>query len=217
MFRRKKRLTEEHGEKEKSSPALSRETGDQSKPAEPMVPSSSASNSDANLTLDQQLAEMYRTNAESLFRYGLLLTHNISLAQDAVQETFLRYCQQRKQGQLRDDRAWLFRVLRNYILDSQKSLSSRLSVGLDAASTYQSTTYSPQEAVEYSEAMKNALRILSPRELQCVQLRAEGFSYKEISSILGIVPGTVGTLLARSAEKIRKELGEEGELPCEAL
>ena len=77
-------------------------------------------------------------------------------------------------------------------------------------------TCSPQQTVEYSEAMQRLFNILSPRELQCVQLRAEGFSYKEIGAILGIVSGTVGTLLARSSEKIRKEFGEEGP-ECEAL
>jgi len=168
------------------------------------------------LPLDQELSDLYRANAEAMFRYGLLLTRNVGLAQDAVQEAFLKYCIQRKRGELNDDRAWLFRVLRNYILDSQKALGFRMSVGLEAASACQDTNNSPQQAVEHSEAMERVLKILSPRELQCVQLRAEGFSYKEIASILGIVPGTVGTLLARSAEKIRNEFGEE-ELPCEAV
>lgn len=169
-----------------------------------------------SLPLDQELSELYRAHAESMFRYGLLLTRNISLAQDAVQEAFLKYWIQRQQGELNDDRAWLFRVLRNYILDSQKAIGFRMSVGLEAAHACQDTNDTPQQVVEHSEAMRRLLKILSPRELQCVQLRAEGFSYKEIASILGIVSGTVGTLLARSAEKIRAEFGEE-ELPCEAV
>jgi RNA polymerase sigma-70 factor, ECF subfamily len=218
MFRRKKRLAEQSpGKEEGSLPLAEPDTGDQSKAETPADNTASRLAKDIPAaTLDQELAELYRSNAEAMFRYGLVLTRNVSVAQDAVQETFLKYFVQRQQGELKDDRAWLFRVLRNHILDSQKSLSSRLSVGLEAALTYHDSTQSPQQVVEYAEAISLALKVLSPRELQCVQLRAEGFSYKEIGSILGIVPGTVGTLLARSSEKLRKAFGEEG-LPCEAL
>ncbi len=216
MFHRKKDLKdfkEELPEVPESWSGLTpADTGDQSKP----VTNVGSPEAAASWSLDNELVELYRANAEAMFRYALLLTRNVAMAQDAVQEAFLKYHIQRKQGELKDNRAWLFRVLRNFILDSQKSLGSKLSVGLEAARACHDTSYSPEQAVEYSEAMQLAIKILSPRELQCVQLRAEGFSYKEISSILGIVPGTVGTLLARSSEKIHKAFGQEG-LPCEAL
>lgn len=206
MFLRRKRPVEQSSSEEpETMPTVPSATGDQDK--------SSIGNS---LPLDHELSDLYRANAESMFRYALLLTPNASVAQDAVQEAFLKYCVQRQQGKLKADRAWLFRALRNYIVESQKSIGFRLSVGLGAASACPDATCSPQQTVEYSEAMQRLFNILSPRELQCVQLRAEGFSYKEIGAILGIVSGTVGTLLARSSEKIRKEFGEEGP-ECEAL
>jgi len=217
MFRKEKRLPESEGvTREIALPIAPMSSGDQSKPIPTMDTSSNSPMTETPLSLDEELSELYRTNAEAMFRYGLLLTRNGSLAQDAVHETFVKYCVQRRQGELTDDRAWLFRVMRNYILDAQKSLSSRLSVGLEAASGCSDPTNSPQQALEYSEVLQQVMKILSPRELQCVQLRAEGFSYKEIATILGIVPGTVGTLLTRSSEKIRKALGKDG-LPCDAL
>jgi len=166
--------------------------------------------------LKQQLSELYREMAPQLFRYGVLLTRNPSIAQDAVQETFLKYYVQRQQGEVQAERAWLFRVLRNYVLDQQKSLGTKLSVGLEEARSYPDKGYSPEKVFAQSEAMKLALQVLSPRELQCLQLRTEGFTYKEIAEILDIEPGTVGALLARSSDKIRKAFGEE-RLPCEAL
>jgi RNA polymerase sigma factor (sigma-70 family) len=84
-----------------------------------------------------------------------------------------------------------------------------MSVGLDDAGDCQDRSHSPEKAFECSEAMKRALEILSPRELQCLQLRTEGFTYREIGEILAIESGTVGALLARSTEKIRKAFGEE--------
>jgi RNA polymerase sigma-70 factor (ECF subfamily) len=170
----------------------------------------------SSASLEQEVTELYRSTAGHLLHYALLLTKNGSLAQEAVQETFLRFYMQRASGQLRTaGRAWLFRVIRNYILDQQKSLSARSSVSLDQARTCADKQQSPDKVFERSEAVHRALRLLSPRELECLQLRSEGFTYKEIGGILGIEPGTVGALLARGGDKIRKAFGKQ-EVPCEA-
>lgn len=166
--------------------------------------------------LDQELSDLYRAIASQLFRYAVLLTRDPSLAQDAVQETFLKYYLQRKRSEIPEERAWLFRVLRNYVIDQQKSVGAKKAVSLDAAYAFEDKTQSPYRAFECSEAMQLVLEVLSPREFQCLQLRAEGFSYREIGVILAIESGTVGALLARGSEKIRRAFAEEG-LPCEAI
>ena len=166
--------------------------------------------------LDQELSCLYRATANQLFRYAVLLTRDPSLAQDAVQETFLRYYVQRRRSEIPEERAWLFRVLRNYVIDQQKSVGAKKAVNLDAAYGYVDKTQSPHRVFECSEAMQLVVGVLSPREYQCLQLRAEGFSYREIGGILAIESGTVGALLARGSEKIRRAFAEEG-LPCEAI
>ncbi len=164
----------------------------------------------------QELTELYESTAASLFRYGLVLTQNGSLVQDGIQETFLKYYLQRLGGEPSPGRAWFFRVLRNYILDQQKSTGAKMAVSLEDVHPDQSSSGSPEHMVQRSQALRLALQVLTPREIQCLQLRREGFSYKEIASILGIRKGTVGALLTRSSDKIRKAFGEEG-LPCEVL
>jgi len=165
--------------------------------------------------LADELSELYRDIAGPLFRYALLLTRDPSQAQDAVQETFLKYYVQRRRGETPEGRAWLFRVLRNHVIDQQKSAGAKRAVALEAVHDREDRTQSPHLAFECSEAMQLVLEVLTPREFQCLQLRAEGFSYKEIGDILTIGCGTVGALLARGSEKIRKAFAEEG-LPCEA-
>ncbi|MBZ5568571.1 MAG: RNA polymerase sigma factor [Acidobacteriia bacterium] len=167
-------------------------------------------------SLEQEVTELYQSTAGHLLRYAFLLTRDGSLAQEAVQETFLKFYVQRASGALHSaGRAWLFRVIRNYILDQQKSLSARSSVSLDLARGCADKRHSPDKELERSEAVRQAFRLLSPRELECLQLRSEGFTYKEIGGILGIEPGTVGALLARGGDKIRKAFGKR-EVPCEA-
>ncbi len=200
----------------KESCATSHKNEEKVDPADPQTPDVGPSHP-SDFCLDQELSELYRTTARQLFRYGLLLSRNVGLVEDAVQETFLKFHVQREQrGAIQDQKAWLFRVLHNYILDQQKSHSTKMSVDLKAAYECADKAQSPERVFQYSEAMRLALALLSPREMQCLQLRAEGFSYKEIAGILVIEPGTVGALLTRSSEKIRRAFGKEG-LPCEAL
>lgn len=177
--------------------------------------STSASITASPQTIDQELSDLYRANAGPLFRYALLMVRDAGLAQDAVHETFLKYYVQRLRGEVPEERAWLFRVLRNYVLDQQKSAGSKKSVGLEEAHGFEDRSQSPYKSFESSETMRLVMQLLTPRELQCLQLRAEGFSYKEIAEILAIGQGTVGALLARGSGKIRKTFAEDG-LPCEA-
>ena len=58
----------------------------------------------------------------------------------------------------------------------------------------------PLRAAEVREQM---LRLVSSREFEMLQLRAEGFSYVEIARVLSISPGTVASSLARAFRKIR--------------
>jgi DNA-directed RNA polymerase specialized sigma24 family protein len=56
---------------------------------------------------------------------------------------------------------------------------------------------------------------LSPREIECVRLRAEGLRYEEIAGVLGLQSGTVGALLARAHKKIRQAAKDPGRKPGE--
>jgi DNA-directed RNA polymerase specialized sigma24 family protein len=40
--------------------------------------------------------------------------------------------------------------------------------------------------------------------MECVRLRSEDLTYEEIAEVLGLHVGTVGALLARAHEKVRK-------------
>ncbi len=159
--------------------------------------------------LEDEVTELYRSTAGRLLGYAMVLAGNASVAQEAVQEAFLRYYVERAKGELQSGSGrWLFRVTRNYILDQHKSSSARTSVSLDQALTYGDERQSPHALLERSEAITQALRILSPREIECLQLRSDGFTYQEIGDILEIESGTVGSLLTRAGKKIRRAFSQ---------
>ena len=147
-------------------------------------------------------------HAGVLLAYSHRLTRDDALAQDALQETFLRYFLALAQGEdIRNVRAWLHRVAHNYVCETLRSARIRTAVSLeDAGEERLRDERSMPDADRAADWIDAARQLLAPREWQCVQLRAEGFDYTEIATELAIRPGTVGSLLHRAIEKLRIRL-----------
>ncbi len=154
--------------------------------------------------IQAEVTELYQSFSRDLFRYLLYVTRNSDLAQEAVQETFLRYYEYRLQdGAPPASRGWFFRVGRNFVIDQLRATRPGKHVGLEEAVIRPDGNPGPYESLARLETLDQLSALLAPRELECLQLRSEGFKYKEIAKILGIEPGTVGATLAHGLKKIR--------------
>lgn len=156
----------------------------------------------------EETIEAYQLHAGVLLAYAHRLTRDEALSQDAVQETFLRFFLALMQGEeIQNARAWLHRVAHNYVCEVVRSASIRKAVPLEDAGESrlrdERATPGNDSAAEWIDA---ARQWLAPREWQCVQLRAEGFDYTEIATVLAIRPGTVASLLHRATDKLRMRL-----------
>jgi RNA polymerase sigma-70 factor (ECF subfamily) len=162
--------------------------------------------------LEAQAVELYRAHAAGLYRYAVALARDHELAEDSIQETFLRYFLTRKEGRtVANPRAWLYQVLRNLLLDDRKRLGIRASSGLDAALSRVDHEQDPEQRLRGEELSRQLRASLSAREFECLQLRAEGLDYREIAGVLRIRIGTVGVLLARGLKKTQRVLDRRGE------
>ncbi len=148
----------------------------------------------------------YEQYGAALLRYGTQLGGSADLARDAVQEVFLRYFVERRYGrEIESPRAWLYQVLRNYILDRMKAAPSQLECqSADIESIAASRQHSPEEMMERNQSAREIASSLSGREFTCLTLRGEGLSYSEIATVMEIRIGTVGALLARAQTKLRR-------------
>ena len=159
--------------------------------------------------LEMDVARAYDEYASGLFRYAVVIVRHREAAQDAVQEVFLRYFVARSQGQrIVSPKAWLYRVLRNYLLDSLKSSSVKREIGMEEVRQVIDIGQNPEVSYHHRELARRVSSLLAPRELECLRLRNEGFGYEEIASILSVQTGTVAALLARGQKKIRKALDQ---------
>ena len=164
--------------------------------------------------IEQEITRLMDLYAASLARYGATATRDRAIIQDGIQEAFLRYFGARAGGQQVDNpRAWLFKVLRNYILDCRRKDHSMPAIGLEAARQVADSRQDLESDYQQTERFRRALSALSPREQECVLLRLEGFGYEEIAEVLGIRSGTVAALLARALKKMRTGLSSEDNNP----
>jgi RNA polymerase sigma factor (sigma-70 family) len=148
------------------------------------------------------VVEAYKQHSGELSARAVHLTRNRGLAQDVLQETFLRFFLTKMHGErIADERAWLRRVMLSLIKDWRKSSNDQDLISLeDAECTLAETTADQSNQTPW---FPRAARGLAPRELECLKLRAEGFGYREIAGAMRIRIGTVGVLLNRAIEKIR--------------
>jgi RNA polymerase sigma-70 factor (ECF subfamily) len=160
---------------------------------------------DLTLNARREVEELYELYAADMLAYAESLAQGVCSAQDAVQECFLRYFTERSCGRnIENPRAWLYRVLRNYILDRLGASSAKLEVAIDRGLEKAGSAPGPVDLLEHAEAASQIAAMLSGREMECLRLRAQGCTYDEIAGILGIRIGTVSCLLTRVHKKLRK-------------
>lgn len=153
-----------------------------------------------------ETADLYGREAGTLLRYAIALSGDRETARDALQEAFFHFFLCRSAGQtIESPKGWLFRVVRNYVLDRKKAGSRREEVGTDLLSNLPGPADLPAFDADVWELLRGMPEIgLSPRELECVRLRMEDLSYEQIAERLGLQSGTVGAVLTRAHGKIRR-------------
>ena len=164
-----------------------------------------------NPALEREVSELYREHAAGLLRYARGIARDAEEARDAVQETFLRYCMERRYGRVVENpRAWLYPVVRNHLLTRWSSAAATREVASEGLESLPDDRVNPESLASRAERAQTIRERLTDRELECLRLRAEGLSYAEIGDVLRIRTGTVGALLSRVTAKLRWPPGRDG-------
>lgn len=147
----------------------------------------------------------------TLFRYLDRLTGDPALASDVAQDTFITLYQR---GSMPDHlRSWLVTVANNRCRDEARRVSrrARLLARLDGAVAMGAAPPSADAALidaEWQSAVRRALDALSERDRQCLLLRADGYSYRELALALDVPEQNISTYMARARAAFRRLLNE---------
>ncbi len=140
---------------------------------------------------------------------------NYEDAQDAAQDAFVKCWRNREGiGEVRNLRAWIFRIGLNAAKDLQRNAWRRRARPLIGPSTLvESTDACPIKNAldrEAKERLQRALLDLRPEEREVFLLRQNGcLTYEEIAKLRHSPVGTVKTQMRAAAAKLRQVLREK--------
>lgn len=163
---------------------------------------------------EKKYALLIDAHSQDLYRYALWLCKDRSMAEDVMQEAFLRAW--KSLDSLREvtaAKSWLFTIFRREYarqferkqldysdLESMDTVAG--DVRADGATGY--------DASAEAFALRAALKRLSPEYREPLEMQVlGGFSCAEIANILDISTSAVMTRLFRARKKMRRQLGYE--------
>lgn len=152
--------------------------------------------------------EMVRRYDSGLRRLAFRLLGDRDAMDDVLQEAYLKAFASitRFRGSA-SPRTWLYRIVYNACLDHLRSRHREP----PQAKQLEAWTRDPSEQSDLRLSLEEALAALAPEECAAVLLvDAEGLSYDEAASVVGVAAGTIGSRLSRGRAALRRALREPG-------
>lgn len=158
---------------------------------------------------DMSIRQMIDENQTALLRMCYLYLHDVQLAEDAVQETFIKAV--RAWDSFRGEagvRTWLTRIAMRTCMDMRRGFWFRR---VDRRVTPEMLPDRAQEAEEGESALTLAVMNLPKKEREVILLYYyQDMNMKDIAETLGVTQPTVSYRLRRAKEKLRMELEGRG-------
>jgi RNA polymerase sigma-70 factor (ECF subfamily) len=174
----------------------------------PNVETRGASRTD-ELPLDSDaFAGFYQRSAPALRAYLARVSGNSALAEDLMQESYLRFlCASHPEGGEVNYRRYLFRIATNLLRDHWRRPRSAC---IEDVPERLLTARDGLSRIDSQATLDPAMARMRPRERQILWLaHAEGYSHREISEITGLSAASIRLLLFRARRKIARLLGKQ--------
>jgi RNA polymerase sigma-70 factor, ECF subfamily len=167
--------------------------------------------SEGALAREQDLREAYSAHAGELYGFAIRSLNDSGLAEEAVQDTFLRAWRagHRFDPELGSLRTWLFAILRNVVIDLGRARAARRSVPVPEPEP--PALHEPLEQALLAWQVEEALRRIGDAHRQViVETYFRGRSYAQVARDLGVPEGTVKSRLYYGLRALRNALEEMG-------
>lgn len=161
------------------------------------------------LIRERDVRAAYAAHSGELFGFAVRSLGDAGLAEEAVQETFLRAWRagERFDPELGSLRTWLFAILRNVVIDLDRARAAR--PGLAAGGVEPSVE--PLEEALLSWQVEEAMRRLGEEHRRVlIETHFRGRPYAEVAAELGVPEGTVKSRVYYGLRALRLTLEEMG-------
>jgi RNA polymerase sigma-70 factor, ECF subfamily len=161
------------------------------------------------LSAARDVREAYAAHAGELYGFASRSLGDAGLAEEAVQETFLRAWRagERFDPQIGSLRTWLFAILRNVVIDLSRARAVRPGV----AEGGEELAVEPFEEALLAWQLEEAMRRLGEQHRRVlVETYYRGRPYAEVATELGVPEGTVKSRVYYGLRALRVALEEIG-------
>lgn len=160
------------------------------------------------------LRVLYDTHGSEIFRFCHRLVGDRGLAEEAMQETFLRAWRsaERFEPSTGSVRTWIYAIARNVCIDALRSRSRRVTLSSSEQSeSIEGINEVGFDSVLSSWMLEEALRRIPAEQRDALVLTyVRDRSYSEIAEVLGIPEPTLRTRVFYGLKSLRRVLEEMG-------
>jgi RNA polymerase sigma-70 factor, ECF subfamily len=160
----------------------------------------------ASASMDSdRFAAFYERSARPLWAYLARVSANPALADDLLQESFVRFlCADHPTDGEVSARRYLFRIATNLLRDYWRRPRA---ASLEEIPEEMFRTRDHSSECDSKAMLGPALKTMKPRERQLLWLAyAEGYSHREIAEITGLATASIKLLLFRARRKLARLL-----------
>ena len=161
------------------------------------------------LTDEGSVREAYAAHSSELYGFAVRSLRDPGLAEEAVQETFLRAWRagDRYDPELGSLPTWLFAILRNVVIDLGRARAARPRVDGDLPEQ----GHEPFEEMLLNWQVEEALRRIGEQHRHVlVETYLRGRPYAEVAAELGVPEGTIKSRVYYGLKALRNALEEMG-------
>lgn len=161
---------------------------------------------------------LYDLHKDRVFYTAQSMLQSQSLAQDALQEAFIRlWVNREKLQKIASLEAWLLTIVRNLIYDKLREKAAKelvLEPYLeDVMAPYADQAFSETEFKELVTLVEKARQRLSPQQQRVFELsRLQGLKHKEIAAEMGISVETVKKYIMDALKSVQDFLRQHGKM-----
>jgi RNA polymerase sigma factor (sigma-70 family) len=171
----------------------------------------------------ETIEELFAALESPLLAYALRYTGEPALAEDVVQDAFMKLHVQFES--VEKPRPWLYRTVHNLALNQRRAAGKTVSLDEPAGNDQSATAAAdnadpallPDEQIIRLEGIglvRISLEALDERSRELVKLKFnDELSYKDIAARTGLTTGNVGFILHHALKTIAAELAKTGVVP----
>jgi RNA polymerase sigma-70 factor (ECF subfamily) len=167
----------------------------------------------AALASDEDVRSVYAAHGSELYRFALRSLGDAGLAEEAVQETFLRAWQasERFDESLGSLRTWLFAIVRNVVIDLSRARAVRPALASAGTQGDEAFVDDDIDRVLAAWQVEEALRkIGEEHRIALIEVHYKGRAYSDVAVDLGVPVGTVKSRVFYALKAMRLALEELG-------